>query len=151
MVNLKYLFIQSKLKSKLTMILKLPFKKAWYYREKPIEIMLRIGTLEDVCEDLNIKFYEIKESMTKNSFDFSVMLLYHGYLTACEKKGIKVKYDKVQAAIWYEYMSVKEKEKFIQEMTVLFGKMIEAYKPIGKKKVTTKRSGTNSEVLPSES
>ena len=141
------------------MILKLPFKKAWYYRERPIEIILRIGTLEDLCERLNIGFWQIKQYMIDHDFDYCTALLWHGYITALTENYKATKRRKYQtprytlsdAAIWYEYMSTTEKKKFIQEMTVLFGKMIEAYKPIGKKKVTTKQSGTISEVLPSES
>ena len=104
---------------------------------------MRIGTLEDVCDDLNIKFWQIRSFMEKNSFDFSVSLLYHAYKTACEKKGIKQRYTIVHAIVWYEYMSQSEKQKFIQEMTVLFGKVVEAYKG-DKKKAVTKPSGMNS-------
>lgn len=133
------------------MILNLPFKKAWYYTEKPIEIILRIGTLEDLCDDLKLHFWELKEFMEKSEFDFGYLLLYHGYITCCQKKGIRIKYNKSHAVIWYEYMSAKEKVKFKTEMTVLFGKFIESYKPVSKKKVEKKQSGQNSEPLQSVS
>ena len=133
------------------MILKLPFKKSLFYPEREIEIMLRIGTLEDVCEDLGISFWQIKEFMQKNANDFSSLLLYHGYLTACQRKGVKVKYGKSHAFTWYEYMSVTEREKFIAEMTVLFGKIVESYRPKDKKKVKTKQNGAISDSSPSGS
>lgn len=124
------------------MILKLPFKKAFYYTEKPIEIILRIGSLEDLCDELGLKFWQVKDYMQKNDIDFSVNLLWHGYLTACEKRGIRKKYNKKHAAMWYEYMTVSEKQKFVSEIKVLFGKIIESYSP-DKKKVQKKQSGVS--------
>jgi len=118
------------------MKIKLPFKAWSGIREKEVDIILKIGTLEDLCEELGIEFWQIKDYMTKNSFDFSHLLLWYGYLTACEKNHTKVKYGKEKAAIWYEYMSQTEKTKFINEMSVLFGKIVKAYS--GKKKVVKK-------------
>ena len=137
------------------MILKVfhPVKRRFskvHKEEIEIEVILRIGTLEDLCDDLGIQFYEIKDFMTKNSFDFSHLLLYHGYVTACEKKRPPVApvYTQVHAALWYEYLSVTEKTKFINEMAVLFGKMVKAYKPIDKKKVKTEQPSETLEPSP---
>jgi len=115
------------------MILKLPFKKWFYYKEKPVEIILNIGTLEALCEDLKIEFWQIPDSVKKDDTGFSSMLLYYGYLTACEKKFRKPKYSKLHAIVWFNYMSVDEKKKFALLMTELFGKISNAYK--SKKKV----------------
>jgi hypothetical protein len=116
------------------MILKLPFKKVWYYKEKPIEILLRLGTLEDLCEDLKIEFWQIKDYMLKNEFDFSHLLLYYGYVMACNKRGQLPKYTKTHAALWLEYMSATEKKKYIEGMTELFGKVVKSYRAEKSKK-----------------
>lgn len=100
-----------------------------------------MGSLEDLCDELGLKFWQVKDYMQKNDYDFSVLLLWHGYLTACEKKGIRKKYSKRHARMWYEYMTVSEKQKFIEEVRVLFGKIIESYKPSDKKKAEKKQSG----------
>ena len=118
------------------MTLNLPFKHLFFYKEKPIEIVLNIGTLEAICDDLKIDFWQIGEKVKENEFDFSSLLLYYGYITACQKKYKKPKYNKTHASIWYNYMSIPEKKKFIQMMTELFGKMSSAYKG-DKKKVKT--------------
>jgi hypothetical protein len=122
------------------MILKLPYKpfrRLPYMTERPVEIILRVGTLEDVCDELMIDFWQIKDFMNKNDFDFSHLLLYHGYLTACQKRYEKPIYTKQQAAIWYEFMSTTEKKKFIQEIGSLFGKLVKSYKPVKKKAQST--------------
>jgi hypothetical protein len=118
------------------MILNLPFKEWFFYHEKPVEIVLRIGTLEDLCEELKIEFWQISDYLKKDDLGFSSLLLYHGYLTACEKKFKKPKYNRTHAIIWYNYISAEEKKKFIDLMTALFGKISAAYKgDTDKKKV----------------
>lgn len=115
------------------MILNLPFKHLFFYKEKPVEITFRIGTLEDLCDELGIEFWQITDYLKENEFDFSYLLLFHGYLTACHRSYRKPKYTKVHAAVWYNYMSVDEKKKFLQMLTELFGKVSGSYK---KKEVT---------------
>jgi len=116
------------------MILNLPFKSWYGVKEKPVEVILRLGTLEDLCDELGIDFWQIKDFMTKNDFDFSHLLLWHGYKTACEKNCKPVKHGKEKAIIWYEYINATEKKKFVDEMIVLFGKLVKAYKPSDSKK-----------------
>jgi len=117
------------------MKLSLPFKSWFFYKEKPVEITFNIGTLEALCNDLKINFWQIPDYVKTNDFDFSSLLLYHGYVTTCEKKYRKPKYTKHHASIWYNYMSVDEKKKFIGMMTELFGKISEQYRGEDKKKV----------------
>lgn len=122
------------------MILKLPyrpFKNMPYMTERDIDIMLRIGSLEDLCDRLGIEFWQIKDYMTKNNDDFYHLLLYHGYLTSCQKRYEKPKFTEANAVIWYQYMNISEKKKFISEISLLFGKMVKTYKS-DKKKVTTR-------------
>ena len=115
------------------MILRLPFKKWFYYKEKPIDIILNIGTLESVCDDLKIEFWQITDYIKKDDLGFSSLLLYYGYITACEKRFRRPKYTKLHAIVWSNYMSADEKKKFLELMTGLFGRITKAYK--GKKKV----------------
>jgi hypothetical protein len=110
------------------MILSLPFKHLFFYKEKPVEIIFRIGTLEDLCEELKIEFWQITDYLKNSEFDFSYMLLYYGYLTACQRSHRKPKYSRDHAVIWYNYMSMEEKKKFLQMLTELFGKVSGSYK-----------------------
>lgn len=116
------------------MILNLPFKKWFYFTEKPIDIRLDLGVLEDTCKVFSIDFWQI-DSARINEFDFSVELLYQGYLDGCKEKFKRPVYNKIHAGIWYEYMSVKEKEKYAGMMRDLIGSVVKAYKPVSKKKV----------------
>lgn len=111
------------------MILNLPIKSWIGYKEMPIEIIVRQGTLEDLCDDLKIEFWQIKDFMKDHEFDFSHMLLYHGYLTACQRRYERPKYEKNHAAIWYDRMSMTERKKFQGELTILFGKIVNTWKP----------------------
>lgn len=114
------------------MILKLPFKQAWYYIYKDVEVLFRIGVLEDVCEHLGIKFYQIDDFIKNNHFDYNVLILYYAYRCACEKSGKKIKYTLLHAGIWYEHASTTEREKIRQGFEELSGKISEHR---GKKKV----------------
>lgn len=116
------------------MILKLPFKKWFYFTEKPIDIRLDLGVLEDTCKAFGIDFWHV-DSAKINEFDFSVELLYQGYLDGCRRKYKKPEYNKIHASIWYEYMSIKEKEKYAGMMRDFIGSVVAAKKYVGKKKV----------------
>lgn len=120
------------------MILNLPFI-SWSggYKEKPIEVIFDIGTLEATCDELKIEFFQIKDFINKEGFDFSVELLYQGYIRACEKRYSRPKYDNLKAIIWNEHLSKESAELFKKGMTELFGKVMKAYKNTGKKKVVT--------------
>lgn len=115
------------------MILNLPFKKWFYFTEKPVEVNLNLGVLEDTCKHFGIDFWQITETIKDKDFDFSVELLYQGYLDGCRRGYKKPKYNRIHAGIWYEYMSVSEKGKYLELMRALFGSVSKSYG--GKKKV----------------
>ena len=112
------------------MILQLPFKSGLsFIREKPVEIILNIGTLEDLCDSRGIKFYELPENITTD-------LLYFGYLTACQKAYRKPKYSKEDAEFWSEHMSANALRDYTKLLTELFGKAQDMTIPDDKKKET---------------
>lgn len=116
------------------MILNLPFKKWFYFTEKPVDIRLDLGVLEETCKAFGIDFWQIDEKIKENDFDFSVELLYQGYIKGCEKKYRRPQFNKIHASIWYQYMNVTEKMKYAGMMRDLFGSVVKAYKPKDKKK-----------------
>jgi len=116
------------------MILQLPFKTFGYFKEKPVEILLNIGTLEDMCERLGIEFYEIGDLLQDSNIDFVTQLLYYGYLTACQKSYKKPKYNKVHAQYWASHMSAESKEGFAKLLTELLGKAKKIAEADSKKK-----------------
>jgi predicted nucleic acid-binding OB-fold protein len=116
--------------------MKLAFKKFGIgFTEKDVPILLNIGTLEAVCNELGIEFWQITDSIKSNNIDFTIELLWQGYLTACKEKFKKPKYKKIQACIWYEHLSQSAQKEFTEIMTDLFGKISKTYV---KKKVTKK-------------
>ncbi len=132
------------------MILLLPVKKLIGYKEIPIEVIIRQGTLEDLCDDLGIEFWQIKDFIATNEFDFSHLLLYYGYITACQRRFERPKYTKLNAIIWYEKMSLTERKKFHDETIVLFGKAVKTWKSDKKKAELRKSPLQKSEPLRSE-
>jgi hypothetical protein len=136
------------------MILKLPyrpFKKLPFLTEREADVILDLGVLEDVCAELGIEFWEIKSFMEKNDYDFSSLLLWHGYLDACKEQYKRPKFTKEQSLIWYEFLSKPERDKFIKMITELFGKIVKAYKPDDKKKATARQPLRTSDPLQSVS
>ncbi len=118
--------------------MKLAFKRYGFgFYEREVEIILNIGTLEAVCKALEIEFWQIAEEVKKNNFDFTVELLYQGYITACKDRFTKPKHDRVKAIIWHEHMSKEASKEFMDKMTELFGSIAKMGKQ-DKKKVTTK-------------
>jgi len=119
--------------------MKLAFKNKYSFgfTEKEVDITLNLGTLEAVCKSLGIEFYQISETVKKNNFDFTVELLYQGYITACKDKFQKPKYNTVHANIWNEQMSKSAQSEFVEKMTLLFGEITKMTKT-SKKKVIQK-------------
>jgi hypothetical protein len=116
--------------------MRLAFKRLGFgFKEKEVDIILNLGTLEAVCKALGIEFWQITDELKKNTFDFTVELLYQGYVTACKERFRKPKYDRVKAVIWHEYMSQSTQKEFSEMITVLFG---EISKTAVKKKVAAK-------------
>jgi len=107
------------------MILQLPFKKFGFYREKPVEIILNIGTLEDMCSSLDIGFQELEGYVNKSNEDFLFYLLYFGYLTACQKNYNKPKYTKAEAQYWVSHLSITSRKSLTELLVQLFGKLQE--------------------------
>ena len=97
------------------------FSAGYNYKEVPIE--LNIGTLEAVCEMLNIDFWQIGKTIKDKDYDFLVALLYQGYLTTCKGKFEKPKYDLFHAAVWYEYLPQDSQREFVGMMQALLGKL----------------------------
>jgi hypothetical protein len=122
--------------------MKLLFKNWSYgFSERDVPIEFKIGTLEDTCLAFNIDFWQIKDEVKKNEFDFMAEFLYQGYLTACSeilkhKKKAKIKYSKVQAIIWYEHMSGAAKKELQEKITILSSGIV---KMTGKKKAVQKK------------
>jgi hypothetical protein len=119
--------------------MKLAFKRkfGFGFSEKDVEITLNIGTLEAVCEALNIAFYQISASLKNNDFDFLSELLFQGYITACKNKYQKPKYNPLHSIIWREYLSVESQKELQQKITVLFG---DIEKTTGVKKKVEKKT-----------
>jgi hypothetical protein len=119
--------------------MKLAFKNKYSFgfTYKEVDITLNLGTLEAVCKSLGIEFYQISETVKKNNFDFTVELLYQGYITACKDKFQKPKYNIVHANIWNEQMSKSAQSEFVEKMTLLFGEITKMTKT-SKKKVVQK-------------
>lgn len=116
--------------------MRLAFKNWGFgYSEKEVPVIFKIGTLEDVCNAFKIEFWQIGDKIKEESFDFSVELLWQGYLTACKESYTKPKYKEIQAILWYEHLSQKSQKEFTVLVNELFGKITEAYT---KKKVNTK-------------
>ena len=105
------------------------FSAGYKYREVPIK--LNIGTLEAVCDMLNIDFWQMGKTIKDKDFDFMVALLYQGYLTACKETYIRSKkssyptpeYKLFHAAIWYECMGPASQKEFVGMMQILLGKL----------------------------
>lgn len=119
------------------MKLRLYFKKLGLIQFRDVEIIFNLGTLEAVCDELKIDFWQIPDYMKINDADFSAEMLYQGYITACEKNFRKPKFSRAHAYQWVDNLGAKEKNKYIEMLTVLFGKFNKAYKQEDKKKETT--------------
>ena len=117
--------------------MRLAFKRLGFgFTEKDVDVLLNIGTLEAVCKSLDIEFWQIADEVKKNNFDFTVELLYQGYITACKDQYKKPKYDKTKAILWNDNMSKSAQKEFMEKMTDLFG---EITKMSCKKKVVQKK------------
>ena len=104
--------------------MRLAFKNWGFgFSEKEVEITLNIGTLEAVCKDLDIEFYEIGDKAKVSPDDFRTELLYQGYITACKDRYSKPKFDKVKAIIWNEYLSQSALKEFNDKVNFLMGEI----------------------------
>lgn len=116
--------------------MKLTFRKiGGFYKDKDIPITIDLGTLEDTCEGLGIEFHEITETLKNRNYDFSIELLWQGYITACKDAYKKPKFTRSHAIIWNEHLSKEASQEFVKKMTDLLGKIGKT--TTNKKKVTT--------------
>jgi hypothetical protein len=119
--------------------MKLAFKRLGFgFTEKEVPISLKIGTLEDLCKELEIEFWQIGDVVKKNDFDFMSELLYQGYITACKESYTKPKYDRIKATIWNEHLSKESSKELMELMTALFGQ-ITKMSQVDKKKAKRKQ------------
>ena len=112
--------------------LNVPFKSRWSgINVKEVDFLFNIGTIEAACDRLGIEFWQMAEH---DSYDFTLALLYEGYLTACRFKFVKPKYTFAHAVIWLENMSRAESQVFAKYMAELMGKVQKEISGKGEKK-----------------
>jgi hypothetical protein len=132
--------------------MKLAFKKGRGFIEKEVDIIFNFGVLESLCRDLKIDFWQMDSFAKKDTYQFTVYLLYHGYLTfykenliAARKKGRlfaylflfkNPMYKPSDAVIWYEKMSQEAQKELKQKMIELSGEIMKIAKTKSKKKVS---------------
>ena len=120
--------------------MKVAFNTLWGYKEKEIEVTINIGTLEAASKGLGIEFFQVSKSMQDDIRNFSIEILWQGYITACKNRYKKPKYTRSHAMIWYEKMSKEATKEFVDKMTGLFGELTKA--SVSKKKIQrTKQPG----------
>ena len=104
--------------------MRLAFKNrfSFGYSLKEVEITLNIATLEALCEDNELEFYDIGNDKKITPYDFMTELLYHGYITACKNKYKKPGYTKTQAIIWNENLSQTARKELQVKINELVGK-----------------------------
>lgn len=112
--------------------MRLAFKAKWGegFREMDVPIMLRIGTLEDMKDAKGINFKQMGELIKSDTDEFMRMLLYYGYLTACQKSYTKPKFKEHHAFYWYLKMDQEAQKEIGIQMNILFGEV----KPVSSKK-----------------
>lgn len=103
----------------------------WRVYRKGSSIDFKIGTLEDIHTSEGLEFQQIIDMIKKDTTRFMVLMLYHGYITACKESYKKPRYSEVHAAYWYENLSQKARKEFGEKMVILTG---EVSQMTGKKK-----------------
>ena len=91
------------------------------FKLKEVPVTFNIGTIESVCKGLGLEFWQLNDFMKKNNYDFTVELLYQGYITACKDSYKKPKYTRSHAIVWHENMSKLAQDEFLEMMKLLFG------------------------------
>lgn len=120
--------------------MKLAFKNKGYgFSEKKVEIILNLGTLESVCKDLGIEFFEIGNTAKVTPDDFRTELLYQGYAVAYKERILEARkrgrialfielfnrpfYNKEKAFVWNEYLSQSALKEFNDKVSLLMGEI----------------------------
>ena len=102
------------------MKIKVPFKRGAFYREKEVEFLFNIGSLECASEEiLKCELHELKD---QDPFSVSVAVIYGAYLTACRKNYKRPRYSMYNATVWIENMSRESNVTFQKGMSELFSK-----------------------------
>lgn len=103
------------------MKIKVPFKRGAFYREKEVEFLFNIGSLECASEEiLKCDLWEIEK---KEPIDVNIAILYGAYLTACRKNHVREKFNIHHAAFWVEHMSSESQKEFLKAVQDVMGKM----------------------------
>ena len=109
------------------MYINLPFRKFGFNYRRPVNIVLNLGTLEDICNEAQIEFHEVGDFITENGVEFSRLLLYHGYLNACKYDRKKPKFKYNQSLRWASNITAVEQAKIFS----LVKEMFKAMKDVG--------------------
>lgn len=99
---------------------RVPFKKFGIQTEKELEFLFNIGTIEAACDRLGIDFWQIAEH---DSYEFTLAILFEGYVSACKSKYSKPKYTFAHAVYWIEHMGRADSLLFAEAMKKLMGKL----------------------------
>lgn len=105
------------------MYINLPFKILWFTYIKAVYIVLNIGVLEDICDNLKLEFHEINEFIRKDANGFSQLLMYYGYLAGCKAERRRPKYTLHHSTLWAKKISLEESAKLLILMSELYGKL----------------------------
>jgi len=112
------------------MKLRVPFKRGIIFRERDVEFIFNIATLEDACHQLDIEFWQMSEV---DGYDFALAVLYSAYRQGCKERYKKPKYNMAHATIWNEMMSRESREQLAGEMKNLMGKVKKSTEGVKKK------------------
>ena len=93
------------------------------YKDRPVDIVLNMGTLESICDDAKIEFWELDKLVKDDPHYFMQMMLYYGYVTSCQKRYKRIKYTKADALRWANNINVTESAKLYILISELFGKL----------------------------
>jgi len=106
-----------------------------YRYKKPVKIVFNLGTLEDICNEAQIEFYEVGDYLSKNGADFSRLLLYYGYLSGCKYDRSRPRYTMNNAAYWVNNITAIEQAKIFTLIKDMFDTIKHTSESMNKKKV----------------
>lgn len=105
------------------MYINLPFKFLWFTYIRAVYVVLNIGVLEDICDNLRLEFHEINDFIKKDPNTFSQLLIYYGYLAGCKAERRRPKYTLQHSTLWAAKISLAESAKLLILMSELYGKL----------------------------
>jgi len=116
------------------MYIKLPFRILGIKYQKSVNIVLNLGTLEDICKDAKIEFHELGDYIKSDGITFSRLLLYHGYMASCKYDRKRPKYDMSDAILWVNEITAIEQVKIYDLIKDMFDTIKTTNKANSKKK-----------------